>query len=200
MSEKVLVFPEEIFNLIGAFKGFSKDAGKFLNDQRFVNSLHYVDRVFAETTSRIRQVIPYLLLSKEDKYLVYERGGKGGETRLHGRLSLGCGGHVNPDDRGHYIEAAPMGAYHNGMCRELEEEVGLTGPFKNELLGCIYIVDSEVDKVHMGFCHRIVLDNDFIPEFRDEALQNGEFWSVEKIKENVSRFENWSQILIREVL
>src|SRR6185436_2365926 len=141
MSEQVLVFPEEVFNEL-RFEGFTTNVSRFLTNERWINSLHFVDRAFAETTERLKQVIPYDVIEQGGKIFLYERTKKGAEARLHSKCSIGVGGHVNPGD---WIDN-PLGALINGRVRELKEEVGLSPEdYVLEPLGCIYSNLTPVD-------------------------------------------------------
>jgi predicted NUDIX family phosphoesterase len=58
----------------------------------------------------------------EEKYFIYSRGAKGGESRLYGKCSLGLGGHIEEEptsDKNLYAVLADTAA------RELEEEIGI---------------------------------------------------------------------------
>jgi predicted NUDIX family phosphoesterase len=57
------------------------------------------DRATCETDPSLLQLLPYVLIHREDteQYFVYCRGKGGEEARLHGNLSLGIGGHVDTD-------------------------------------------------------------------------------------------------------
>ena len=45
-----------------------------------------------------RQIIPYVAVTRGDEVFATRRLDKGGEARLHGRLSLGVGGHIERAD------------------------------------------------------------------------------------------------------
>ncbi len=198
MSEQVLVFPEEVFNEVGRFEGFSKEASKFLTSNRWLDSLHYVDRAWAETTERVKQLISYDMIEQENKYFVYQRTPKGGEDRLHGKYSLGIGGHSNPSSPDLGLPPATMFEFERW--RELQEEIGLTTTFPSELLGCIYDGSNAVGRVHFGICHKVKLPAGLDIKCTDEALSKGDFWTVDVIKHHRDWFETWSQILIDNVL
>ena len=51
-----------------------------------------------ETDPAYKQIIPYVLVTRGAEAFVMQRLKKGGEQRLHGLLSLGVGGHINPVD------------------------------------------------------------------------------------------------------
>lgn len=99
------------------------------------------------------QIIPYYLFRNRGRYFNYVRPDKGSETRLHGKVSIGIGGHVDMTD----IEADADGridleaTLEKAGKREGHEEIGVEiadGSFR--FIGTIYAVDTEVDRVHFG--------------------------------------------------
>jgi len=194
MSEQVLVFTEEIFNEL-RFEGFTANVNRFLTNERWIRSLHFVDRDFAEKTERLKQVIPYDVIEQGGKIFLYERTKKGGEVRLHNKCSIGVGGHVNPGDS---IDN-PLDALINGRLRELKEEVGLNpGDYVLEPLGCIYSSADEVSRVHFGICHKVIVRPGVELKFTDLALANGKFIDAVDIGSahlSADRLETWSKIL-----
>src|SRR5262245_42057093 len=59
----------------------------------------FVERERAERTPAWKQPIPYCVVASEERILLMKRRAKGGEARLHDKLSIGVGGHINPVDR-----------------------------------------------------------------------------------------------------
>jgi len=49
-----------------------------------------------ERDPTFKQVIPYVVLRDEERYFLMQRTSAGGDARLHGRYSIGVGGHLNP--------------------------------------------------------------------------------------------------------
>jgi predicted NUDIX family phosphoesterase len=83
----------------------------------------FVERREAESCPAWKQLIPYCLVRHEDSMLVFERLTTQGEARLHGKLSIGVGGHINPVDADEYGDLIRRAAN-----RELSEElVGMPG-------------------------------------------------------------------------
>ena len=58
----------------------------------------FLPRPEAEQDPGYRQIIPYVLLCRGEKVFATRRLNKGGEARLHGKVSVGIGGHINPVD------------------------------------------------------------------------------------------------------
>lgn len=120
---------------------------------------HWVPRPHAEKDPALKQLIPYVLLEDHRGHLAaYPR--RGGESRLHGLLSLGVGGHINTCDA---PEAhIPGGRFwtsvlRKGLARELAEEFPQAVDGTTTLLGLINEDVSPVGRVHLGvvYHHRI---------------------------------------------
>ena len=57
----------------------------------------FLPRPQAEEDPGHRQIIPYVALLRGDEVFSTRRLRGGTESRLHGLISLGVGGHINPD-------------------------------------------------------------------------------------------------------
>ncbi len=92
----------------------------------------FVERAVAETRPEWKQLIPYTLVAGPEGVMLMERTKAGGDARLHHKLSIGVGGHVNPidapglDDRPTSDPAARRGLLGRAGRRELAEELHLT--------------------------------------------------------------------------
>ena len=113
----------------------------------------FLDRPVAEQDPTWRQVIPYVLVRHAHRWLLLRRTSKQTETRLHHRLSLGVGGHINPTD--------PTGEddiIQSGMKRELEEEIRLHGQYSVRYIGVLCDDADDVSRVHLGLVFVIDVD------------------------------------------
>jgi predicted NUDIX family phosphoesterase len=111
-------------------------------------------RDWLESDERFRQIIPYVILRDAGKLLHYMRSSEGNEARLHGRCSLGFGGHIDLDDvvsQGSVVDLRRTIA--TSANRELLEEVGLQPEQvrNREFLGLICSSSTEVERVHLGW-------------------------------------------------
>jgi predicted NUDIX family phosphoesterase len=170
----------------------------------------FLERRFAELDASFKQIIPYTLVVHGDEVLLLKRLGKGGEARLHGKLSIGVGGHINPVDlqpAGAGPAAAAPGAgmlagsdvLDAGCRRELEEEIAIRCPYTLEPAGIINDDSSDVGSVHFG------LVNVARCETRDVAIREtdvleGSFVHVSALREiaraEPGRFETWSALIV----
>lgn len=202
--EKVLVFPTAaLAGLCGGepFQGVrTGDWARHALDQLFAEgNLHYRLREEAEQNPDFKQVIPYCVLRSGGLYFRYRRTKKGGESRLHERWSVGLGGHINP-----YDGDETFIAYEMGFFREMAEETGLL--FKSDkvarasIVGLINDDSDAVGRVHFGVVHVVDVPPDKTVELRDPAVQAGYYCSLEVLQEDEASLENWSRLVVREIL
>lgn len=99
MDEIILAAPRsDVFqNEMLTFQGVNSE------DERIIKIMAQIEAHFfeirrgdAEEDPRFKQPIPYVVIRRDDEVFVYERLAGGGESRLHNKLSLGFGGHMNP--------------------------------------------------------------------------------------------------------
>src|SRR5579875_216768 len=146
----------------------------------------------AEENPRFKQPIPYAVIRRGDELFVYERLKGGGEKRLHYKLSLGVGGHMNYEsgmrDFNKIIKA--------NLERELEEELFISHPFTTQTIGFINDDSEEVSKVHIGVLTIIDLPLEATVEVREKDQLRGSWTTLEELKkpEVYDRLESWSQI------
>jgi predicted NUDIX family phosphoesterase len=103
----------------------------------------FVERREAETCPAWKQVIPYTVVAFEGRFLLLERLATQGEERLHGKLSIGVGGHINPEDGGADLIL-------NAALRELAEEVDVGPGVGLTPLGLLNDDSNPVGAVHVG--------------------------------------------------
>src|SRR5512143_2337388 len=97
-DELVLVFPRRLLDEIGDFQGIRQGVEPYI--ERILGKGHtrFLSRSEAENDPSFKQVIPYVLVRKNGRYLHYIRGKGSGEKRLVAMGSIGIGGHINPSD------------------------------------------------------------------------------------------------------
>ncbi|GIG29607.1 NUDIX domain-containing protein [Cellulomonas marina] len=158
----------------------------------------FVSRIKAEVDPSIRQVIPYVAMRFGDEVLAYTRLASGNEGRLHGRISIGWGGHVGLvdaklDSAGLLDPGATIGA---AAQREVGEELGLLAPAKIIPRGVILHSDSAVDRVHVGLL--IEWQFDQRPKFSADASSGDVGWvALRDLRRTEARLETWSRSAAR---
>lgn len=163
----------------------------------------FVERAYAERTPELKQVIPYTLvrvrgvLDGEDGFLLMRRLGRGGEARLHEKLSIGVGGHINPADLASTRDRALL---EQGARRELEEELVVEGTSRLRSVGLLNDDANPVGAVHVGLVQ--VLDLDGTVRIREEDVLEGRLVSAEELRRlraTGANFETWSSLLIERL-
>jgi len=195
-GEQVLCFYANLLDFLGTFQGIIADPAEIFRYRSAIltpENLFYVDRDRAEKDPKLKQLIPYTILRRNNHVFCYQRTKKGGESRLHDKWSVGVGGHINPAD------GEPGEAYDIAFWRELNEEVSLRMMRSSNIVGLINDDSDDVGKVHFGIVHQIQVG--FAPlSFRDPAVENGKFLPVSQHRSLLDRYENWSQLVIENLL
>jgi predicted NUDIX family phosphoesterase len=192
-DESILVVPADIIRKV-APKTFSSKGAEAI--PTVLENYSFLDRNLAEHDENFKQVIPYVLISHNGKFLLIRRTKKQGEARLHDKFSLGIGGHINDVDLAgvthkHIIEA--------GMRRELAEEIGIEKEESCELVGIINDNSTEVARVHVGFVYVLKTAS---PQFTiaEPDKYTAEWKSRQEMEENYPHMESWAQIVFDYVV
>lgn len=107
-----------------------------------------------ETDETLLQVCTYTIVTKSpDLMLTYCRPAKQGDKRLHGKRSVGFGGHVNSIDmfQGN-SDFSPI--IEGAVRRELREELGV-GVGKVSAHGIVHYLGDAVGRVHLGLVSHV---------------------------------------------
>ena len=194
MNENVLVVPTVKIApfLTGAFSSSNLDKAL-----EFIRGNHsFRSRAIVEDDPSFKQIIPYVVIQYHDRFLLAQRTNRQTESRLHGKYSLGIGGHINDLENagtdGDVIQA--------GLERELNEEIELVGSRVSlRLAGIISDDSTPVGTVHLGLVFILQTDS---PQFsiRETELMTAEWVSVETLREKFERMESWSQIVFQNVI
>lgn len=163
----------------------------------------FLERRHAERDASFKQVIPYTLVVHGDEVLLLKRLGKGGEARLHGKLSIGVGGHINPVDLdGPGPSAAPADVLDAGCRRELEEEIEIRCPYTLSAVGIINDDSSDVGSVHFGLVNVARCETKDV-SIRETEVLEGSFVNVSALREiardEPGRFETWSALIVERL-
>lgn len=170
----------------------------------------FVDRPEAETKAEWKQLIPYCVLRRPDQVFCVQRKKAQTETRLHDLLSIGIGGHVNP--QGVAPDADGVAFLSAALRQELDEELSFvdgTGEAAQtvpapRLVGLLNDDATEVGSVHVGLVYAIDLAESArqttTARVREVSKMSGGFRhlaELEALWHNPTRFESWSRILFQ---
>lgn len=204
MEEQILVVPRPVlFGLTDriAFQGVRTDS------ECVASTLHALAahgclrrRGDVERDPGLKQPIPYCVLSRKGdrgfELFAYERLPGGGEQRLHGRVSLGLGGHMNLvptlDDPAEVVVQEAL--------REIREEVDIEDDSKRKptILGIINDDRDDVGRVHLGILLELELNEDASVRVRETTELDGYWVPVHILSDPVwrNRMEGWAHLVI----
>jgi len=150
-----------------------------------INERHFfIDRPTAEVSPQYKQIIPYVVIRHGDTFFLLQRTQKQFEARLHHKMSIGVGGHINPDTP----------ELLDGLQKELEEEVDVRGDYDLAFAGILNDDSTEVGSVHLGAI--FVLDaHDGDVFVRENEKMTGRWATREELAAVRDRMETWSQIV-----
>lgn len=163
------------------------------NDLLDIVSAHgvFIDRNEAEHDPTRKQIIPYAYVVHGNEIFLMGRKSTQAEARLHNKLSLGVGGHINPVDEDKQAREIVF----NAMQRELEEEVVAGTIESQELIAVLNDDSNEVGRVHMGLVFKIILKERSC-SVREKDKMDGQWVAVKNMADYYDRMETWSQIIV----
>jgi len=138
-----------------------------------------------------KQIIPYAIISNKDSFYLFKRTSSQREKRLHNKLHLGVGGHMNPGSSKEADEQYLI----SELKRELFEEVKLLNACLIEDIEFIGFLNDDsipVGRVHIGLLYNIHVSNkDVIINETDKMTAN---W-IDKsdLVDFYEEMETWSQ-------
>ena len=151
----------------------------------------YLERTVAETDPSFKQLIPYVIVRDGDAVLLMHRTDAGGDARLHGRASIGVGGHLNPVDDG-------ADALMAGLRREWDEELAAPWDPEFRLVGLLNDDTNPVGSVHLGVVFTVEAEGRPV-EVRERHKLIGSFVAPAAVAASWDRLETWSQLVARSL-
>lgn len=194
MKEFVAVTSSRIASVFKTLDPIDTDSLDFVG-------VRFIEREVAETQPDFVQIIPYVVLANRGRLLIYERTTKGGDKRLHGRRSIGFGGHINPvDDPDNNLRIIPM--IFRCAIRELYEETNIDLPawvieYYMEDQCLINENETLVDQMHLGIVYLLNLPDDVADSLK---ITDPELKIVGWVDKKPKRLENWSKIIFEMAL
>lgn len=182
MMEQVMVVERERIAPFLVERGLVREGlDDFLD--RILDVHFFLDRPTAEVSPQYKQIIPYVLIRHRDSYYLLQRTRNQTEARLHLKLSLGIGGHINPDTPDLL----------DGLHKELEEEVHVAGDYDLTFAGILNDDTTDVGSVHLGVVYVLDAHDDNVT-VRETDKMTGRWASIEELPALREHMETWSQI------
>ena len=194
-EEQILVIETKVLEQIGIFQGLMFDVESCIK-QIFVPDVpRFMPRKEAEPDPAFKQLIPYVIMNHEDKYLSYVRGRRAGETRLVGNRSIGIGGHINPVDDMPLFNADFYDTYLSAVKREVEEEVHVETNYTDSIVALLNDDSNEVGSVHLGIVHYWRLAEPKVSR-KEQMITQMSFMTPDELHENRDAMETWSGLCL----
>jgi predicted NUDIX family phosphoesterase len=193
-EEQVLVIERKVFEEVGAFNGLALDVQRYIDKLFSTGVPRFIPRPQAENDPSFKQLIPYVIMTCQGKFLSYVRGKKAGEKRLVAKRSLGIGGHINPVDWTLFT-ADPYKTYLEAVQREVAEEVTVETQYQDKIIALLNDDSDEVGQVHLGIVHLWTLDEPKV-ERREQMITQMGFMTIPELQQVKNSMETWSQICL----
>ncbi len=193
-TERVLVIRRSLFDELGSFHGLNSEISRYLPVFLEPENHFFVPRAEAEEDPSLKQLIPYVVVTHNDKLLHYRRGSGSGETRLLKKGSVGIGGHINDGDG--LGEAFDSAAYQRALMRELMEELNIAGSFIERPLALLNDDSNPVGAVHLGIVHQCQISSADVTA-NEEAIAELGFLTLEELVARHDHLETWSQLVVQ---
>jgi len=194
-AEQVLVIERSVFEELGAFEGLMFDVERYLPRLFSPGVPRFLLRSEAEQDPNYKQIIPYVIMACEGRYLNYVRGKRAGEGRLVGNRSLGIGGHINPVDDMPLFSNDFRDTYRTAVEREVDEEVNVETGHTDTVVALLNDDSNEVGRVHLGIVHCWHLEAPAVTR-REQMITQMGFSSLSELREGRDTMETWSQLCL----
>jgi len=194
-QEQILVIERCVLEQIGMFQGLIFDVNRYL-DRIFTQGIpRFMPRSQAEDDPFYKQLIPYVIMNYQDKYLSYVRGRRAGEARLVGNGSIGIGGHINPADDMPLFNTNFYETYLTAVAREVAEEISVETNHTDRIVALLNDDSNEVGSVHLGVVHYWILDEPEV-EKKEQMITQLDFKTIDELQQVRCTLETWSQLCL----
>jgi predicted NUDIX family phosphoesterase len=154
----------------------------------------FMIRSQAEKDPSFKQLIPYVIMNHDNKYLSYVRGKQAGEKRLVSKRSIGIGGHINPIDWTLFsVDAYKI--YLEAVKREVAEEVSVNSAYTDKIVALLNDESNEVGSVHLGIVHYWMLSEPKVSK-KEQMITQMSFMTPVELQEVKDTMETWSQLCL----
>lgn len=204
------LFPESAPHGFAPFLGSAAGVADGAHFERVVAEHgFFVERARAEREPDWKQVIPYTLVARrggavggdagEPEILLLTRSARGGDARLHHKMSIGVGGHVEPIDCEGTASGAPRNPVSAGSARELSEELHIPSETAPRTVGLLNDDTNAVGAVHVGVVQVLEVPAGTDVQVREAEVLTGRLTTITELERLVAdgaNLESWSRLLV----
>ncbi|MHC4641612.1 MAG: hypothetical protein ACYS32_08205 [Planctomycetota bacterium] len=194
-EEQILVVERKVIEDVGMFHGLAFDVERYLSKIFVPNVPRFMARSKAEKDPSFKQIIPYVIMACDGRYLNYVRGTRAGETRLVAKRSIGIGGHINPVDDMPLFNTDFYETYLAAVEREVAEEVSVETTHTDRIVALLNDDSNEVGSVHLGVVHFWVLDEPKVTR-REQMITQMDFKTLPELQKVKDTMETWSGLCV----
>jgi predicted NUDIX family phosphoesterase len=195
-EEKILIVERKVVEEVGMFQGLAFDVERYLSKIFIQGVPRFMPRSKAEKDPSFKQIIPYVIMTCDDRYLNYVRGTRAGEARLVGNRSIGIGGHINPvDNEIPLFDVDFQQMYNTAVEREVAEEVSLETTHTDKIVALLNDDSNEVGSVHLGIVHYWTLAEPKVSK-REQMITQMDFKTLDELKKLRDTMETWSGLCV----
>lgn len=188
-TEQILVVPRPLLLPPQGVQGFHP-GGVDAYAGRILRHGEFRPRAAVEEDPTLKQIIPYLIIRHGERIFLFQRSGSGGEPRLHGRFSIGVGGHIVREDSDGADDLLRA-----GLSRELTEELIIAGSWTARPVGVLNDDETPVGRVHFGVVYVVETERPEVRVREDDRL-SGRLAGAEEILAARSGMEGWSRLIL----
>jgi predicted NUDIX family phosphoesterase len=199
-DEQVLSVPtKDLYNAVGEWRGLRKDSPDIW--RLLAKKSSFRPRAVLESNPAMKQLISYTLFVSDRRVFVMKRLGSQGESRLHGLLSIGVGGHMNPakeipwPGRRRIADLKALTVLNTQ--REIKEEVSFAGNPPISMLGFLNDDKNAVGQVHLGLVTVVHLPAPILA-VRETDKMLGAWVEMSKLS-LLGKFESWSSLVLEGI-
>ena len=158
----------------------------------FDNDIIAVKRYDAEGNPSMQQIMPYIIIAndKETSYFITERVKE--ESRLNGKLAIGCGGHMDETDGNREV-------LFKSTTRKLMEEVNAYFTKALEIIGTVRDLKSNTN-AHLGVVIKAIASEEIGVSIKETDVLKGQWMSIDDLVNRYEDFEPWSKLIIDNII
>jgi len=159
---------------------------------RIVQKGLFKKRSELEEDPAYKQMIPYAIISHKESILLFKRTSGQAEKRLHDKLHIGIGGHMNP---GHLMEQNQLYVV-DELTRELFEELNFSEDCSIQRIDFIGFINDDTIRVglmHIGLFYMIQVSNKNIVVNETDKM-TAEWLDKPDFSQVYNEMETWSRI------